>query len=40
MITNVAGGKTICLQKTEFPDTGKSELLYSLQMDKEIRKAS
>ena len=26
MITNVAGGKTLCLKKTGFPDTGTEDL--------------
>ena len=26
IITNAAGGKTICLKKTNFPDTGKYRL--------------
>ena len=31
MITNAAGGKTICVKKHNFPDTGCRKSLYSLQ---------
>ena len=26
LITNVAGGKTVCLKKTNFPDTGQEDM--------------
>lgn len=27
LVTNVAGGKTLCLKKTNFPDTGWSKCI-------------
>ena len=29
VITNAAGGKTVCLKKTNFPETGICELIKS-----------
>lgn len=31
VITNVAGGKTVCLKKSNFPNTGKGSAFPSIQ---------